>query len=360
MNSRERIDRLLHLEEADHVGFRDGIWKTTIEKWETQGFPKGTFIEEHFGMDLFGIGVDTSPKYDEMIFEKGDSYVISRDRYGVKQKRWTGEHEGIPLHIEPPFTNLEEFEERIEPLLDPDYPIRISSPSYPFRHEIEEMYRKFQENFYVYAGFYGTFEYTRHICGGTKKALRHMMIDPKLTKRMYEVLARLFGAISSAMCDAGADCAWVFDDLGFADGPFFSPENYRKYVKPAHEAITKPFRKRGLPALLHTDGNVNLLIPDILDAGFTGLHPLEVNAGMDVIQLKESYGDRLAFLGNIDKNVLHTNDLARIKEEVIPKVKVAMEGGGYVLCSDHSISPQVDLDTFTAFSKMGIKYGSYS
>jgi uroporphyrinogen decarboxylase len=187
-----------------------------------------------------------------------------------------------------------------------------------------------------------------------------MMIDPKLTKRMYKVLARFMGAISSAMCDAGADCCWVFDDLGFADGPFFSPENYRKYVMPSHEAITKPFRKKGLPALLHTDGNVNLLIPDFLDAGFTGLHPLEVNAGMDIIELKEKYGDKLAFFGNIDKRILHTNDLARIEKEVIPKVKVAMEGGGYVLASDHSISPQVDLDTFTAFSKMGIKYGSYS
>jgi uroporphyrinogen decarboxylase len=359
MNSRERIDRLLHLEEADHVGFNDGPWGTTIEKWEAQGLPKGAFIQEYFGMDFYGLGVDVSPKYDEMTFERGENWVIGRDRYGVKQKRWAG-RDGIPLHIDPPFHNLEEFEERIEPLLDPDSPIRISSPRYPFRDEMREMYRKFQEDFYVPASFFGTFEYTRHICGGTKKALRYMMIDPKLTKRMYKVLTRFFGALSSAMCDAGADCAWVYDDIGFADGPFFSPENYRKYVMPSHEAITRPFRKKGLPAILHTDGNVNLLIPDLMDAGFTALHPLEVNAGMDVIELKRKYADKLAFFGNIDKRTLSTNDLDKIKKEVETKVKVAMEGGGYVLCSDHSISPEVDLDTFKAFSKMAVKYGSYS
>ena len=71
MKSRERIDKLLHLEEADHVGFTDGIWGTTVVKWETQGLAKGTFIQEHFGMDFYGIGTDTSPKYDEKTFEKG-------------------------------------------------------------------------------------------------------------------------------------------------------------------------------------------------------------------------------------------------------------------------------------------------
>jgi uroporphyrinogen decarboxylase len=359
LDSRERIGRLLNHEEADRVGFVDFPWGTTIEKWEDQGLPKGTFIQERFDMDFYGIGVDISPKYDEMTFEREENWVISRDRFGVKQKRWQG-YDGIPLHIDPPFHNLEEFEERIEPLLDPDSPIRISSDRYPFRGELEDTFRKFQERFYVFASFFGTFEYTRHICGGTKMALRYMMIDDKLTKRMYKVFSRFFGGIASALCDAGADCAWVWDDLGFADGPFFSPANYRKYVMPSHKAITKPFRDKGLPCVLHSDGNVNLLIPDIMDAGFTVLQPLEVNAGMDVIELKEKYGDDLAFIGNIDKMVIETNDFEKIKKEVLPKMERASQAGGYVLCSDHSISTKVDLATFEKFSKLAKKYGTYS
>jgi uroporphyrinogen decarboxylase len=359
MDSRERIGRLFNHEEADRVGFVDFPWSTTIERWERQGLPKGIFLQEHFDMDMYGIGVDVSPKFDEMTFERSENWSIGRDRYGVKQKRWSG-YDGIPLHIDPPFRTLEEYEERIEPLLDPDSPMRISSPRYPFRGEMEEMFRKFQENYYVFASFFGTFEYTRHTCGGTKMALRHMMINPKLTKRMYKVLAKFMGRLSSALCDAGADCAWVWDDLGFADGPFFSPANYRKYVMPSHQAITRPFRKKGLPCVLHSDGNVNLLIPDIMDAGFTVLQPLEVNAGMDVMELKDKYGDKLSFIGNIDKFVLETNDIEKIKGEVLPKMEKASQGGGYVLCSDHSISTKVDLSTFQAFSKMARKYGVYS
>lgn len=358
MDSRERIRRLLYLEEADRVGFVDFPWGTTIEKWENQGLPKGAFVQEYFGMDFYGVGVDVSPKYDEMTFDKGENWVISRDRFGVKQKRWLGK-DGVPLHIEPPFSTLEEFEERIEPLLDPDAPIRISSKRYPFRDEMEEMVSKFQERFFVFASFFGTFEYTRHICGGTRKALRYMMIDDRLTRRMYKVLSRFMGGLSSALCDAGADCAWVWDDLGFADGPFFSPANYRRYVMGSHKAITKPFRRRGLPCVLHSDGNVNLLVPDLIKAGFTALQPLEAKAGMNVIELKEKYGDRLAFIGNMDARKLCTNDLGKIKEEVLPKLSHAAQGGGYVLCSDHSIPPDVDLQTFRLFSKMAEKYGRY-
>ncbi len=358
MNSRERLERLLNFEEADRIGFVDFPWGTTIERWETQGLPKGTFIQEYFGMDLYGIGVDVSPKYDEMTFEQGENWVISRDRYGVKQKRWRG-RDGVPLHMDPPFRTLEEFEERIEPLLDPDAPIRISSRRYPFRGEMEGMVKKFQEKFYVFASFLGTFEYTRHICGGTKMTLRYLMTDKRLTRRMYRCLARFMGALSSALADAGCDCAWVWDDLGFAEGPFFSPAHYRQYIMPSHQAITRPFRKTGLPAVLHTDGNVNLLIPDLLRAGFTCLQPMEVKAGMDVVELKEKYGDRLAFIGNIDARKLCTNNLEIIKEEVASKIRCAAPGGGYVLCSDHSIPPDVDLSTFQAFSKMAKKYGTY-
>jgi uroporphyrinogen decarboxylase len=359
LDSRERVARALNREEADRVGFVDFPWGTTIERWERQGLPKGTFIQEHFGMDMHGVGVDTSPKYDEMTFERGENWVIGRDRYGVKQKRWAG-RDGIPLHIDPPFTNLEEFEERIEPLLDPDSPIRISSPRYPFKGEVRQMFHKFQEQFFVFGSIFGTFEYTRHICGGTKLALRHMMIDPRLTKRMYKVLAKFMGGLSRAYLEAGADAVWLWDDLGFADGPFFSPANYRKYVMPSHQAITAPFRKAGLPAILHSDGNINLLVPDLLDAGFNVLQPLEVKAGMDAVQLKEKYGDKLALIGNVDARTLSSNNIEAIKEEAKTKIEKVGEGGGYVLCSDHSIPNTVDLSTFEAYSKMAARYGTYS
>jgi len=358
MDSRERIHRLLDLQEADRVGFVDFPWGTTIDRWEEQGLPRGVFIQEYFNMDIYGIGVDVSPKYDEITCSQSENWVIVRDRFGVKEKRWRGV-DGVPLPMEPAFRNLEEFEERIEPLLDPESPIRISSSKYPFKGEIEDLITHFQEKFFVFASIFGPFEYCRHVCGGTRLLLRFMMTDKRLTRKMFKCLGRFLGAISSALADAGADCVWSWDDLGFRDGPFFSPSLYEKYLLPCHAQINRPFRKRGLPCVLHSDGNVNVLVPQLIRAGFTVLQPMEAKAGMDVVQLKERYGDRLAFIGNIDARTICTNNIELIRDEVLKKMGAAASGGGYVLCSDHSIPPDVTLDTFKAFSEMARKYGRY-
>jgi uroporphyrinogen decarboxylase len=76
------------------------------------------------------------------------------------------------------------------------------------------------------------------------------------------------------------------------------------------------------------------------------LHPLEVKAGMDIRPLKKEYGDRLAFIGNIDARLFQANDLDGLRREIMEKVPVAMAGGGYIFHSDHSLPPGTRLETY--------------
>ncbi len=358
MDSRDRITALLNLEEADRIGFVDGPWRETVERWEKEGLPIGTFINQYFGMDIYGMGVDTSPKYDSITYEEGDNWRLVRDSSGVKQRVWRN-RSGVPLPVEPAVRNLEEFARRIEPMLDPDAPIRISSPDYPYKGDVQGVVERFQKRFFVTANVVGPYEYARHICGGHKGVLKAMMTDHPFARRMYAELGRFLSRIACGLLDAGVDGLWVFDDIGFVNGPFFSPKVYRRYLQPAHRMICSPYRRKGLPVILHTDGNVEPLIPDIIDAGFTALQPLEAKAGMDVVKLKGLYGDKLAFMGNIDARTLSTNDPARIEEEVRRKVEVASQGGGYVMSSDHSVPPTVSLETFRFFSSLPDRIGRY-
>jgi len=95
MDSRERITALLNLEEADRVGFVDGPWRETVDRWEKEGLPQGVFINECFGMDIYGIGVDTSAKYDSITYEEGETWRLVRDSSGVKQRVWRN-RSGVP------------------------------------------------------------------------------------------------------------------------------------------------------------------------------------------------------------------------------------------------------------------------
>ena len=70
------------------------------------------------------------------------------------------------------------------------------------------------------------------------------------------------------------------------NGPFFSPAAYRALEFPAQKRMCDFFHARGLPVILHTDGNVWKLIPMLIEAGFDCLQPCEVKAGMDLVALK--------------------------------------------------------------------------
>ncbi len=101
-----------------------------------------------------------------------------------------------------------------------------------------------------------------------------------------------------------------------------------------------------------------MLIPKLVEAGFTTIQPLEVKAGMDVVELKEKYGEILSFIGNLDARKIV--DQKEIEAEISRKLPIAKMNGGHVACSDHSIPPNVSLAAFQDYVKLIRKYGSYA
>jgi uroporphyrinogen decarboxylase len=146
--------------------------------------------------------------------------------------------------------------------------------------------------------------------------------------------------------------------MAYKKGPFFSLRSYRNLIYNGHKKIFMTYRNRNLPVVLHCDGNFRALIPDLINAGVSALEPLEVKSGIDVRELKEKYGDHLAFIGNIDKRMLSGN-LDQLRNEVLSKLKYAAPGGGYILGSDHSVPPTVSLTNYSYMIKLVKKYGRY-
>jgi uroporphyrinogen decarboxylase len=114
-----------------------------------------------------------------------------------------------------------------------------------------------------------------------------------------------------------------------------------------------------LPIIFHSDGLVEPLLPDLIEAGIDCLQPLEVKAGMDLLRVKQRFGGRIALIGGMDARVLETNDPAAVRAELEAKLPGAMAGGGYVLQVDHSVSNRVDYATYKFFLETGLRLGSY-
>jgi uroporphyrinogen decarboxylase len=134
---------------------------------------------------------------------------------------------------------------------------------------------------------------------------------------------------------------------------------YREMIFPAHKRLFDFAHNRNLPVVLHCDGCVESLIPDLIEAGIDCLQPLEVKAGMDLVKLKKSYGGRIALIGGMDARALVSNDLRQVREELERKLPPAMAGSGYVLQADHSVPDQVSYETYKYFVERGLEIGAY-
>ncbi|MFX1446393.1 MAG: uroporphyrinogen decarboxylase family protein, partial [Promethearchaeota archaeon] len=79
-------------------------------------------------------------------------------------------------------------------------------------------------------------------------------------------------------------------------------------------------------------------LPDMVDAGLDCIQALEPAAGVDLAQLKETLGDRVAFMGGMDSsNILNFGTPEDVKEDVKKCIKAAAPGGGYFAGPSHNI-----------------------
>jgi uroporphyrinogen-III decarboxylase len=141
---------------------------------------------------------------------------------------------------------------------------------------------------------------------------------------------------------------WVFDDMASNQGPLFSPRTADAILVPVWADMVRAFKAAGAAkVILHSDGNIDLLLDRFIEIGFDGINPVEPKAGMDLPALRRRYGDRLALLGGLDNaHVLPRGDVAEVRRHVEAIVAAGREGG--VVAGMHSVGPDISVGTYDA------------
>jgi len=367
MNSRERVTKLVSLEEADRIGLSDGFWEDTISCWHEEGLPANLSPADYFGFDFDAIYLDASLRLPERLLEETSEYTIRRDKHGFTAKQWKGRG-GALGYLEHVVKTRDDWE-RLRHRLSVDFggTSRIHHISYftPFVEypTWEAMAIKFQDirqrKRFVLLCVYGPFEATWRKHGFTETLL-DIALEPSLIADMAEAHVDLI--IETLQVAKGYDIKpdglFLVEDLGQKTGLLFSPQAYDRLLFPQHRRLGRYLRSQGIFYFMHSDGDIRALIPRIIAAGVQVLQPLEAKAGLDVRQLKCQYGRDLAFMGNIDARVI-SRSRAEIEEEVRSKLEVAKVGGGYIYHSDHSVPPSVSFANYTYLMSVLENYGSY-
>ncbi|MBE6593803.1 MAG: hypothetical protein E7642_07410, partial [Ruminococcaceae bacterium] len=186
-----------------------------------------------------------------------------------------------------------------------------------------------------------------------------MYEDPEWVCDMFDTYLNTSLDLCQKILDAGYEFDGIFwyDDMGYKNSTFFSPDMYRELLKPYHKKAIDWAHERGMVTELHSCGFIEPLIPDLVDIGLEMLNPLEIKAGMDPFKLKALYGDKLAFHGGINAQLWDRPELVLSEmERIIPIMK---EGGGYVFASDHSIPNTVSFETMKLIAECAHRLGKY-
>ncbi|AFH49524.1 Uroporphyrinogen-III decarboxylase-like protein [Ignavibacterium album JCM 16511] len=259
---------------------------------------------------------------------KSDSNLTFNDDGSIFRK-WASESSGV-------ITSIKEFEQYVFPKLDEIVYKRF-----------EEAAKNLPEGMGIVGQYGDIFTMTWEMMGFENFSLS-LFEDDRLIKLINDevgkIVLRMFENMSQI---EEVKALWYSDDIAYSNGLMVSPDTLDKYFFPWLKKIGEIAKSVNKPLIYHSDGVLFDVMDKIIDCGVNALHPIEPKA-MNIVEVKNRYGDKLCLIGNIDVDLLARGS----KEEVVKNVLFNIENigrkGGYCVGSGNSIPEYVNLENYIA------------
>jgi uroporphyrinogen decarboxylase len=151
------------------------------------------------------------------------------------------------------------------------------------------------------------------------------------------------------------------DDMAGKEGPYLAPRFYEKLIFPNVAKLAKAVNRKGGKLLVHSDGDLRPILDGLVGSGIDALHSIDPSSNMDILQVKERFGDSLCIFGNVDCAwTLTRGTVEQVMDETKKCLMDAAPGGSYVLSSSNVVHASVPVDNALAMVEVGHKYGKYS
>ena len=308
-------------------------------------------VHNFFGFDerAHSVAVDSGPipVFEKEIFSE-DSETITYRREDGKIVKTKKDGSSMSQFISYPVKNRKDFNKIKEKF-------NFSSDE-RLPKEFNKYISKYENRTYplqLWGGSYsGFFSILREMLG-LENTLYLFFDDPMLVNEILEFFTdyyiKLYSKIVSRI---KVDYILIWEDMAFKNGPLVSPNIFKKFLLPFYKKFTFKMKEYGIEHFfVDTDGNFKVLIPLFLEGGVTGFTPFEIQSGLDIEKIKETYPN-LVIMGGIDKKVLFKNKESILKE--LEKVKRMLKKGGYIPYTDHMVTPEVSFDNYK-FYRMKLK-----
>lgn len=337
MSPKERMRRSLSYESVDRI-------PTQINY--TTGM--GQTMAAHFGVDLqelpgflgnHMVRVDLSyPKHVD------ENRNVSFDWWGAGHD--TGE-EGYFISVSP---LADDKDLDVFPWPDPDDPT--------FFDEARATIATHGDTFFITPNFGFCLFERAWALRGLDTFMMDMVLNPGWTAELLDRITEIQLTLIHHYLGLGVDGGYFGDDYGAQKNLLFSPTMWRDMIKPRLARMFAPFRERGLPVLMHSDGAIAEIIPDLVEIGLTVLNPVQPEV-LDHDWLQKTFDGRLAFYGGIStQTVLPNSTASEVKAACWDTVdKLAPNHTGLLLAPSHRMMTDIPMANVEAmldvFSRLG-------
>ena len=187
---------------------------------------------------------------------------------------------------------------------------------------------------------------------GFEAFLADTALDPGFAGELLDRITAIQLALIRRFIALGVDGGYFGDDYGAQKNMLFSPAAWRTLIKPRLARLFEPFREAGLPVIMHSDGQIAPVLPDLVEIGLTTLNPVQPEV-IDHGWLRDTFGERLSYYGGIStQTVLPNGSPDDVRAAVAAAARsLAPDGTGIMLAPSHRMMadiPMANVDALLA------------
>lgn len=298
----------------------------------------------------------TKKRYDYSVYYKNlpeDATPLSwNPDWGIYGKASGTAHFQGMLHPMQTFTHIEEFE---------TYPFPDYEADYRWNGVDARVKALIHQDLIAVANMAMTIFEISWYMRGLDEFIIDMMVNPHLSEYLLERVTKLREVMARRFAQAGVDILMLGDDIASQRDMMLDPKLWRDTLKHRLARVIKAAKKVNPDILIfyHSDGNVQKVIPDLIEVGIDILNPVQPEC-MDPVLLEKEYGDSISFWGTVGtQTVLPFYTPGQVKQTCRALIENVGKGGGLLLAPTHVIEPEVPYENIMAFLEAIEEYGKY-
>lgn len=177
---------------------------------------------------------------------------------------------------------------------------------------------------------------------GFEALLMDMVERTEWVEELLDRITEIQATLARRFAAAGVAGGYFGDDYGAQRAMLFSPRLWRRLIKPRLAKLFAVFVDAALPVILHSDGDIRAILPDLVEIGLTTLNPVQPEV-LDHMWLQREYGAKLSFYGGVStQGVLPNGTVEDVRAATLACARaLAPEGTGLLLGASHRMQSDI-------------------